>query len=193
MSQDNETTTVGQLIAPYPAPGPTLLPGPVASLVSLLSKSTTVSIRLGSLIGGTALDAARIGTLTGLELGRAAVEGILVRAGRDVNSRRAAGGGEEDGDVERWTKRGVSGQARKSSPEPFPDLLNLDKLAAFISIAHTATPLDWFRDIINHACDPLRVCRNIRLNPRLHLRIHGIITCHLRNRNAYSQGIRREH
>lgn len=112
MSQDNKTTTVGQLIAPYPAPGPTLLPGPVASLVSLLSKSTTVSIRLGSLIGGTALDAARVGTLTGLELGRAAVEGILARAGRDVNSRRAAGGGEEDGDVEGWTKRGVSGQAR---------------------------------------------------------------------------------
>lgn len=111
MSQDNETTTVGQLIAPYPASGPTLLPGPVASLVSLLSKSTTVSIRLGSLIGGTALDVARTGTLTGLELGRAAVEGILTRAGRDVNSRRAAGGG-EDGDVEGWTKRGVSGQAR---------------------------------------------------------------------------------
>lgn len=111
MSQDDETTTVGQLIAPlpYPAPGPTLLPGPIASLVSLVSKSTTVSIRLGSLIGGTALDAARIGTLTGLELGRAAVEGILVRAGRDVNSRRAAGGEE---DIEGWTRSGVSGQAR---------------------------------------------------------------------------------
>lgn len=115
MSQDDETTTVGQLIAPlplpYPAPGPTLLPGPIASLVSLVSKSTTVSIRLGSLIGGAALDAARDGTLTGLELGRAAVEGILVRAGRDVNSRRAAGGEDEE-DIEGWTRRGVSGQAR---------------------------------------------------------------------------------
>lgn len=110
MSQDNETTTVGQLIgpSPYPASGPTLLPGPIASLVSLFSRSTTVSIRLGSLIGGTALDAARIGTLTGLELGRATVEGILARAGRDVNSRRAVGS--EEG-MEGWTKKGVSGQA----------------------------------------------------------------------------------
>lgn len=188
MSQDNETTTVGQLIgpSPYPAPGPTLLPGPLASLVSLFSRSTTVSIRLGSLIGGTALDAARIGTLTGLELGRAAVEGILARAGRDVNSRRAAGGGEED--VEGWTKTGVSEQAIFVSG-PFPDVLDLDKLATFLRITYPATPLDWFRNIFNHACDHLRVCRDLCPNPRFHLRIHGIITCHLRNRNTYSQRI----
>ncbi|KAG0127429.1 hypothetical protein HOY82DRAFT_490580 [Tuber indicum] len=69
---------------PHPASGPTLLPAPVASLVSLISRSTTASIRLGSIIGGTILDSARLGTLTGLEIGRAAAEGILARAGRDV-------------------------------------------------------------------------------------------------------------
>lgn len=108
MSHNDKTTAVSQLIAPsHSASGPTLLPGPVASFVSLFSKSTTVSIRLGSLIGETALDAARIGTLTGLELGRAAAERILARAGRDVSSRRGAGGG---GDyVEGWTEKGVSG------------------------------------------------------------------------------------
>jgi hypothetical protein len=72
----------------------------------LFSKSTTVSIRLGSLIGETALDAARVGTLTGLELGRVAVEGILTRAGRDVSYRRREGGGEEY--IESWAEKGVS-------------------------------------------------------------------------------------
>ncbi|RPB01732.1 alpha/beta-hydrolase, partial [Choiromyces venosus 120613-1] len=76
------------------ASGPTLLPAPVASLVSLISRSATVSIRLGSIIGGTVLDSARLGTLTGLEIGRAAAEGILVRAGRDVR---------DDG----WADRGI--------------------------------------------------------------------------------------
>lgn len=108
MPHNDKTTIAGQLIAPpHPASGPTLLPGPVASLVSLFSRSTTVSIRLGSLIGETALDAARIGTLTGLELGRAAVEGILTRAGRDVNSRCGVDRREEY--VEGWTEKGVSG------------------------------------------------------------------------------------
>lgn len=75
--------------------GPTLLPAPVASLVSLISRSTTASIRLGSIIGGTFLDSARLGTLTGLEIGRATAEGILARAGRDVR---------DDG----WADRSVS-------------------------------------------------------------------------------------
>lgn len=110
MPQDDETSAGSQPIpSPYPASGPTLLPGPIASLISLFSRSTTVSIRVGSLIGGTALGAARIGTLTGLELGRAAVEGILTRAGNDVSSRRVVGGKERD--VEGWTQKGVSVQA----------------------------------------------------------------------------------
>ncbi|CAL5869015.1 uncharacterized protein PFLUO_LOCUS3243 [Penicillium psychrofluorescens] len=71
-----------------PAPsGTTLLPRPVASLISLLTQSTSLSLRLGTFVGGFALDSARTTTLTGLELSRAVIEGILTRAGRDVAAR----------------------------------------------------------------------------------------------------------
>ncbi|GAD98851.1 lipase, putative [Paecilomyces variotii No. 5] len=64
--------------------GNTLLPRPVASLVSLFTQSTSLSLRLGTLFGGAAIDGARVTTLTGLELSRAVIEGILTRAGRDI-------------------------------------------------------------------------------------------------------------
>jgi hypothetical protein len=67
-----------------PSSGNTLLPRPVASLVSLFAQSTSLSLRLGTLFGGAAIDGARVTTLTGLELSRAVIEGILTRAGRDV-------------------------------------------------------------------------------------------------------------
>ncbi|KAJ9305291.1 hypothetical protein DTO217A2_5220 [Paecilomyces variotii] len=67
-----------------PTSGSTLLPRPVASLVSFFAQSTSLSLRLGSLFGGAAIDGARVTTLTGLELSRAVIEGILTRAGRDI-------------------------------------------------------------------------------------------------------------
>ncbi|KAK2804933.1 hypothetical protein FQN50_006443 [Emmonsiellopsis sp. PD_5] len=67
-----------------PSPGRTLLPRPVASLVTLFAQSTSLSLRVGSFLGGFAIDSARATTLTSLELSRAVVESILVRAGRDV-------------------------------------------------------------------------------------------------------------
>lgn len=92
---------------PVPAAGPTLLPAPIASLVSLVSKSTTISIRLGSLVGEVLLDSARASTLTSLELGKALVEGVLIRAGRDVEARRLRRTA-DDNYVEGWTDKGVS-------------------------------------------------------------------------------------
>ncbi|KAI9863101.1 MAG: hypothetical protein M1813_003921 [Trichoglossum hirsutum] len=65
----------------------TLLPSPLASIVSLTTRSSSIYLRVGTFIGGLALDGARITTLTGLEVGRSMVEGILLRAGRDVASR----------------------------------------------------------------------------------------------------------
>ncbi|EFQ97187.1 hypothetical protein MGYG_00230 [Nannizzia gypsea CBS 118893] len=65
----------------------TLLPSPVASLVSLVTQSTSLSLRLWTYLGSFVINSARATTLTGLELSRAVVEGILIRAGRDVVSR----------------------------------------------------------------------------------------------------------
>ncbi|KAH2477455.1 hypothetical protein KXV71_001700 [Aspergillus fumigatus] len=64
--------------------GPTLLPRLVASALSILTQSTSLSLKLGSFFGGIAIEGARVTTLTGLELSRAVIEGILTRAGRDV-------------------------------------------------------------------------------------------------------------
>ncbi len=68
-------------------PGSTLLPSSIASAVSLFTQTSSASLKLGAFIGGLAIDGARITTLTGLELSRAAIEAILSRAGKDVASR----------------------------------------------------------------------------------------------------------
>ncbi|KAA8569012.1 hypothetical protein EYC84_000685 [Monilinia fructicola] len=65
----------------------TLLPAPIANAVSLVTRSSSLYIRLGTFIGGLAIDGARVTTLTGLELSRAVIEGIIHRAGKDVANR----------------------------------------------------------------------------------------------------------
>ncbi|KAF3490716.1 uncharacterized protein GIQ15_00233 [Arthroderma uncinatum] len=65
----------------------TLLPSPIASLISLVTQSTSLSLRFWTYLGSFAINSARATTLTGLELSRAVVEGILIRAGRDVVTR----------------------------------------------------------------------------------------------------------
>lgn len=81
----------------------TLLPAPIANVVSLVTRSSSLYLRLGTFIGGLALDGARITTLTGLELSRAVVEGILHRAGKDVAARSTGelGQAEAEGLLER--------------------------------------------------------------------------------------------
>ncbi|KAL3473494.1 hypothetical protein BJX99DRAFT_272283 [Aspergillus californicus] len=76
--------------------GMSLLPRPVASLVSLVTQSTSLSLRLGTYFGGVALDGARVTTLTGLELSRAVIEGVLTRAGRDVALRSSGSHGKAE-------------------------------------------------------------------------------------------------
>lgn len=70
------------------SPGRTLLPGPIASLVTTFTQTASFGLRVGTQIGGFAIAGARETTLTSLELTRAAFEAILTRAGRDVSERR---------------------------------------------------------------------------------------------------------
>ncbi|KAI1735038.1 hypothetical protein F4680DRAFT_318213 [Xylaria scruposa] len=65
-------------------PAGTLLPGSIANAVSLATRSTSFAIRIGTAIGGYSIGAAKITTLSSLELGRHVLDGILSRAGRDV-------------------------------------------------------------------------------------------------------------
>jgi hypothetical protein len=73
---------------PVPSSGRTLLPGPVAALVSTVTGVSSLSIKVGTSVGGLWIAGAREATLTGLELTRAAVEAVLTTAGRDVSQRR---------------------------------------------------------------------------------------------------------
>ncbi|KAI0538371.1 hypothetical protein GGR58DRAFT_297055 [Xylaria digitata] len=65
-------------------PAGTLLPGPVANAVSFATRSTSFVLRISTAIGGYGLSAAKVTTLSSLELGRGILDGILNRAGRDV-------------------------------------------------------------------------------------------------------------
>ncbi|KAJ4865325.1 lipase (class 3) domain-containing protein [Trichoderma breve] len=57
--------------------GPTLLPSPVAQAVSLAARSTSLAIRIGSVVSNASLDAARLTTLGGLELAQTVLERSL--------------------------------------------------------------------------------------------------------------------
>ena len=74
---------------PVSSSGRTLLPGPFAALVSTVTGVSSLSIKVGSRVGGLWIAGAREATLTGLELTRAAVEAVLTTAGRDVSQRRS--------------------------------------------------------------------------------------------------------
>ncbi|PTB70293.1 hypothetical protein BBK36DRAFT_1136966 [Trichoderma citrinoviride] len=67
-----------------PKQGPTLLPSPVAHAVSLAARSTSLAIRIGSVVSNASLDAARLTTLGGLELARGLIEGVISRAAKDT-------------------------------------------------------------------------------------------------------------
>ncbi|KAM0414607.1 hypothetical protein ACHAPT_013546 [Fusarium lateritium] len=70
-----------------PQPGRTLLPSPVAQAVSLATRSTCLAIRLSSTAGSYGLGAAKVTTLSSLELARSMVETVLGRAGRETLAR----------------------------------------------------------------------------------------------------------
>jgi len=72
-----------------PVSARTLLPSPIASFVSFATRSSSIYVRAGTFIGGLAIDGARITTLTGLEISRSVIEGILLRAGGDVAASRS--------------------------------------------------------------------------------------------------------
>lgn len=67
-----------------PAPGRTLLPSPVASAISLWTRSTSLALRVGTVLGGYGFGAAKATTLSSLELGRGILEVILHRAGNEA-------------------------------------------------------------------------------------------------------------
>lgn len=103
MDKDEEAARLAEHERRLPPAAATLLPAPIASAISLATRSSALYLRLGTYIGSLALDGARVTTLTGLELSRVIIEGILHRAGRDVadRSKGALGRAEAEGLLER--------------------------------------------------------------------------------------------
>ncbi|KAH8654538.1 hypothetical protein BGZ60DRAFT_532906 [Tricladium varicosporioides] len=102
MDQDEEGKEKVVQAQQHPS-GSTLLPAPIANVVSLVTRSSSLYLRLGTFIGGLAIDGARVTTLTSLEVSRALIEAILVRSGRDVAERSIGelGRAEAEGILER--------------------------------------------------------------------------------------------
>ncbi|KAK3996274.1 putative lipase [Cladorrhinum sp. PSN332] len=83
---DDKTITTQLREIAVSDPGHTLLPSPIAKAVSLATRSTSLALRMGTVIGGYGLDAAKFTTLSSLELGRNILGTVLSRAGKDVVS-----------------------------------------------------------------------------------------------------------
>ncbi|KAK1776404.1 hypothetical protein QBC45DRAFT_218304 [Copromyces sp. CBS 386.78] len=76
--------------------GRTLLPSTVARAVSFATRSTSLALRVGTLFTGYGFDAAKMTTLSSLEMGRFVLEGILGRAGRDAVARSSSEHGRKE-------------------------------------------------------------------------------------------------
>jgi hypothetical protein len=92
--------------------GATILPDKLALLVSRLSYVGTLSIRSSALLAEAALEGARIGTITSLEMGRKTLEGLvssvfdlLVRDSNNFGSTRRGAFGAL---VEKYSNIGVT-------------------------------------------------------------------------------------
>ncbi|EGZ78134.1 hypothetical protein NEUTE2DRAFT_154606 [Neurospora tetrasperma FGSC 2509] len=92
---DDSITSQLQELAPS-NPGRTLLPSPVARAVSFATRSTGLALRVGTLLTGYGFDAAKMTTLSSLEMGRFVLEGILGRAGRDAIARSSSEHGRKE-------------------------------------------------------------------------------------------------
>lgn len=77
-------------------PGRTLLPSTVARAVSFATRSTSLALRVGTILTGYGFDAAKMTTLSSLEMGRFVLEGILGRAGRDAIARSSSEHGRKE-------------------------------------------------------------------------------------------------
>lgn len=159
--------------------GATLLPRPAASLVSWLTQYTSLSLRLGTFIGGVALDGARATTLTGLELSRAVIEGILTKAGRDVAIRSSGERGKEE--AESLLERSV--RALFVPPSELQQANNVAGYSAFdshlriILCSGNVSPIVY---IAYFGCQLIPVSSFL---PRCHSRLHRILESDCRHRN----------
>ena len=103
----NEAARLTNCIATTdPHQGATLLPRPIASLISTGTGLASLSVRATTKVGGWTLYGFREGTLKSLSVSRSVVEQVLVLAGRDVAARSGGElGRQEAAGILEWSVR----------------------------------------------------------------------------------------
>jgi hypothetical protein len=94
--EEKQLATAQANSAPVPGHGGTLLPPPVASLISAGTGIGSFSVRAGTKVAGWGLFAGREATLKSLSVTRNVAESVLWLAGRDVASRSVSEIGEQE-------------------------------------------------------------------------------------------------
>ena len=87
VDQDEAVRLNNSISTTDPTHGATLLPRPIAALVSTGTGIASLSVRASTKVGGWTLYGFREGTLKSLSVSRSVVEQVLVMAGRDVAAR----------------------------------------------------------------------------------------------------------
>ncbi|KAL8412991.1 hypothetical protein RB596_009519 [Gaeumannomyces avenae] len=119
--------------------GRTLLPFPFAQAVTLSTRSASLFLRLGTSIGGYTFHASKAATLSGFDLGRVVVEGILSRAGKDLLATNSTEFGRAE--TENLLERGLATIHRTITGAAFLTATSFQLVETTASSVHEVTQL----------------------------------------------------
>ncbi|KAL8296272.1 hypothetical protein RB600_001652 [Gaeumannomyces tritici] len=119
--------------------GRTLLPFPFAQAVTLSTRSASLFLRLGTSIGGYTFHAGKAATLSGFDLGRVVVEGILSRAGKDLLATNSTEFGRAE--TENLLERGLATIHRTITGAAFLTATSFQLVETTASSVHEVTQL----------------------------------------------------
>lgn len=119
--------------------GRTLLPFPFAQAVTLSTRSASLFLRLGTSIGGYTFHASKAATLSGFDLGRVVIEGILSRAGKDLLATNSTEFGRAE--TENLLERGLATIHRTITGAAFLTATSFQLVETTASSVHEVTQL----------------------------------------------------
>lgn len=119
--------------------GRTLLPFPFAQAVTLSTRSASLFLRLGTSIGGYTFHASKAATLSGFDLSRVIVEGILSRAGKDLLATNSTDFGRAE--TENLLERGLATIHRTITGAAFLTATSFQLVETTASSVHEVTQL----------------------------------------------------
>ncbi|KLU93225.1 hypothetical protein MAPG_12162, partial [Magnaporthiopsis poae ATCC 64411] len=119
--------------------GRTLLPFPLAQAVTLSTRSASLFLRIGTSIGGYTFHASKAATLSGFDLSRVILEGILSRAGKDLLATNSTDFGRAQ--TENLLERGLATVHRTITGAAFLTATSFQFVETTASSVHEVTQL----------------------------------------------------